>query len=90
LWRPSPDDLAALQRDWEDLAGLIGSGQTEAITGKLGRVLQVRPKAATGAVRTRTIDAEGELTHTLPRGFYLRTQFTQRIMQAAFGIHSAT
>lgn len=85
LWRPSPDETRALRHDWEELAGLIGRGDVEAITGRLGRFLQVRPKAANGRVRTRSIDAEGELTETLPRGFYLRTQFTAQILRAAFG-----
>ncbi len=88
LWRPSPDEEAALRHDWEELAGLIGRGDLDAITGRLGRYLQVRPKAAHARVRTRTIDAEGELTETLPRGFYLRTQFTARILHAAFGAPS--
>lgn len=85
LWRPSREETSALRHDWEELAGIIGRGDVEAITGRLGRYLQVRPKAANGRVRTRSIDTEGELTETLPRGFYLRTQFTARILTAAFG-----
>ncbi len=84
LWRPDDEERDALRRDWEELAGIIGRGDIEAITGRLGRFLQMRPKAANARVRTRTIDAEGELTHTLPRAFYLRTQFTERILQRAF------
>lgn len=85
LWTPSDEELSALRHDWEELAGIIGRGDIESITGRLGRFLQVRPKAANASVRTRAIDAEGELTQTLPRGFYLRTQFTARILAQAFG-----
>jgi DNA mismatch repair protein MutH len=35
-------------------------------------------------VRRRAIDAEGELTETLPRGFYLRTAFTAAILRDNF------
>jgi DNA mismatch repair protein MutH len=85
LWRPDEDEITALRHDWEELAGIIGRGDIETISGRLGRFLQVRPKAANASVRTRAIDAEGDLTLTLPRGFYLRTQFTERILHAAFG-----
>ena len=85
LWSPSVEQQRALRYDWEELAGIIGRGDIDAVTGKLGRYLQVRPKAAHGGVRTQAIDAEGEMHMTLPRGFYLRTQFTQQIMRAHFG-----
>ena len=38
------------------------------------------------SVRTRSIDAEGTLLETLPRGFYLRTQFTRAILQAHYAL----
>jgi DNA mismatch repair protein MutH len=84
LWSPSESQARALKADWEQLAGLIGRGDLEAINGRLGEVMQLRPKAANAAVRRRTIDAEGELSETLPRGFYLRTHFTAAILKAGF------
>ncbi|MEQ9321313.1 MAG: DNA mismatch repair endonuclease MutH [Polyangiaceae bacterium] len=84
LWSPSPEQEAALREDWDELAGIIGRGDVESITGRLGRFLQVRPKAANASVRRRAIDADGGLLVTLPRGFYLRTQFTAAILREAF------
>jgi DNA mismatch repair protein MutH len=84
LWSPSPDEEAELRFDWEELAGLIGRGEHDAITGHLGKWLQVRPKAANAQARRRAFDAEGGITDALPRGFYLRTQFTARIVQQAY------
>ena len=80
LWSPSEEQEAALRFDWEELAGMIGRGDIERVTGRLGRYLQVRPKAAHGGVRRRSIDTEGRMIETLPRGFYLRTQFTARAL----------
>ncbi len=80
LWSPSPQDEADLRFDWEELAGLIGRGDVESITGHLGRYLQVRPKARDGSSRRRGFDVDGAPFEALPRGFYLRTQFTERVL----------
>ena len=85
LWRPSPDELGALRFDWEDLAGKIGRGELEDITGHLGRVLQIRPKARDSRARSNGFDADGALTRSLPRGFYLRASFTHAILVRHFG-----
>ena len=39
LWSPSAEEESALRFDWEELAGLIGRGEVEAITGHLGKWL---------------------------------------------------
>jgi DNA mismatch repair protein MutH len=80
LWSPDPDEEAALRFDWEELAGVIGRGDVEALSGKLGRCLQVRPKARDSRSRRRGIDAEGAFFSTLPRGFYLRASFTAQLL----------
>ncbi len=81
LWSPTEADDAALRADWESLAGLIAQGRTEEITAHFGAVLQVRPKGANAAARIRTIDGEGDWHLAAPKGFYLRTHFTGRIIQ---------
>jgi DNA mismatch repair protein MutH len=86
LWSPSSEDVAALRGDWEELAGLIGRGDLDQITGHLGRVLQVRPKARNAASRRRSVDAEGRAVDVLPRGFYLRTRFTAQLLAREFGL----
>jgi len=86
LWSPSPEEELDLRFDWEELAGMIGAGRVEDITGHLGRFLQVRPKAANSHARSRGTGADGALIATLPRGFYLRTSFTARILARHFAL----
>jgi DNA mismatch repair protein MutH len=80
LWSPDPEEEAALRFDWEELAGVIGRGDVEAVTGHLGRFLQVRPKARDSRSRRRGTDTEGAFFSTLPRGFYLRASFTAGLL----------
>ena len=80
VWSPSAAEDATLQTDWEELIELIATGQREAITGRLGTFLQIRPKAADRRALTRAADATGIPDVTLPRGFYLRASFTRRIL----------
>jgi DNA mismatch repair protein MutH len=89
LWTPSDADLAALRFDWEELCAVIGRGDVETLTGHFGRYLQVRPKAADARSRRRGVDRDGLPMATLPRGFYLRTQFTARILSEHFVVGSS-
>jgi DNA mismatch repair protein MutH len=86
LWSPSREEEDDLRYDWEELAGIIGRGDVESINARIGRYLQVRPKAANASVRRRSIDAEGVTIETMPRGFYLRTSFTARILAEHFAL----
>jgi len=88
LWSPSEADVAALRLDWEELSAVIGRGDVEMLTGHLGRHLQVRPKAADARSRRRGVDRDGASIATLPRGFYLRAQFTAKILAEHFAIGS--
>jgi DNA mismatch repair protein MutH len=69
-----------LRDDWEQLAEMIARGDVAQVTGHLGKVLQVRPKAASGRSRRRAPDEEGAVQWTMPRGFYLRPAFTAAIL----------
>lgn len=84
LWSPSEDELDILQTDWEEFMELISLGQVETITAHLGEYLQIRPKAANASVVTTGIGRNGLRKQTLPRGFYLRTLFTNQILQSQF------
>lgn len=84
LWSPSPVEAARLAQDWEDFMERIALGQVETISAHQGDILQIRPKAAHGRVLQPAIGPEGGLIQTLPRGFYLRSQFTQGLLQAHF------
>jgi DNA mismatch repair protein MutH len=85
LWSPSPVEDEILRFDWETLAGLIGSGDVERITGHLGTALQVRPKARDGSARRWGLDEDGVRVRQLPRGFYLRSRFTHGIIERMLG-----
>jgi DNA mismatch repair protein MutH len=86
LYRLGEDDEALLRADWEDLAGLIGRGHVESLTGHLGRFLQIRPKAAHSRARRLGFDADGVPFAALPRGFYLRASFTRALLARHFAL----
>jgi DNA mismatch repair protein MutH len=86
LWSPNVDEEADLRFDWDELSGRIGRGDVESITGHLGRFLQVRPKAADSRSRRIARDVDGAAFSALPRGFYLRATFTERVVRARFGL----
>ncbi len=76
FWRPSEEEERVLRADFDELMGMIGMGRIEDLTARDGEILQLRPKARDGSVRTTTWDRDGELIATVPRGFYLRARFT--------------
>jgi DNA mismatch repair protein MutH len=80
LWTPNADEQRLMRADWERLAEMIAAGDVEQITGHLGEVLQVRPKAPHGRSRRRAPDEEGAVQWTMPRGFYLRPRFTGAVL----------
>ncbi|AIW17875.1 DNA mismatch repair endonuclease MutH [Vibrio coralliilyticus] len=84
IWSPSASEELQLKTDWEELMELIVLGQVEQITARHGEVLQLRPKAANSRVLTEAYGASGKPIMTLPRGFYLRTQFTAQILEQNF------
>ncbi|KNC87972.1 DNA mismatch repair endonuclease MutH [Trabulsiella odontotermitis] len=84
LWSPSEEEERQLRMDWEELMDLIVLGQVERITARHGEVLQLRPKAANSKALTEAIGAHGELILTLPRGFYLKKNFTAALLARHF------
>lgn len=84
LWRPSSLQDSMLRQDWEELMDLIALGKVEKITARLGQHLQLRPKAANGKALTEAVGQDGGVIQVRPRGFYLRKNFTQLILQDAF------
>ncbi len=81
LWQPNEHEQAILQQDWEDTMEKVSLGQFGQLNARFGEALQVRPKAANSRVTTDVFDGEGNQAKTLPRGFYLRPNFTQSILQ---------
>ena len=86
LYRLTAEDEAVLRADWEELAGVIGRGHVESLTGHLGRFLQIRPKAAHSRARRVGFDADGAPFAALPKGFYLRPSFTRELLARHFAL----
>lgn len=84
LWSPDQVQENQLRDDWEELMEMISLGQVEKITAKHGQYLQLRPKAANGSVLTQAIGESGQIIQSRPRGFYLKKEFTQQVLNAFF------
>ena len=84
LWQPSDHQVALLRKDFEDALDTIAMGNIEHIDARFGELLQIRPKAANSQSLTEAIGPEGHTILTLPRGFYLRPQFTRQIVKQQF------
>jgi DNA mismatch repair protein MutH len=80
LWQPTQAQLKTLQMDWENALEMVNLGKVDQLNARQGEILQVRPKAANSKALTKAFNRQGESIETLPRGFYLRSQFTQQIL----------
>jgi DNA mismatch repair protein MutH len=80
LWSPTPEQERVLAADFEEILGRVGAGGIEGLSARVGRWLQLRPKAAHGRVRTTAPGQDGERVSTVPRGFDLRARFTGAIL----------
>ena len=81
------EELAQVQRDFEELMELIAAGKGPQITARVGTIVQMRPKAADGRQVTSVVNVEGGISATRPRGFYLRRAYTQKICALAAARH---
>ncbi|PCS23610.1 DNA mismatch repair endonuclease MutH [Candidatus Enterovibrio escicola] len=84
IWQPSAEEEAQLKVDWEELMEFIVLGKVHKINARHGEYLQLRPKAANSKELTIAYGDRGQPIKTLPRAFYLRTQFTARILSHYF------
>jgi DNA mismatch repair protein MutH len=80
LWSPTPAQQRVFAADFEEILGRVGAGGIEGLSARVGRWLQLRPKAAHGRVRTAAPGRDGDRVSTVPRGFYLRARFTGAIL----------
>lgn len=80
IWSPNQEEEYILRSDWEELMELIVLGKFDQISARHGEALHLRPKAANAKALTEAYSANGKPIKTLPRGFYLRTQFTEQIL----------
>ena len=81
LWSPSREQARILEQDWQELVEMLCFGEFDKVSAKHGKYLQVRPKAASSTSLVHTTLADGDAGLTLPRGFYLRTRFTNMLLQ---------
>ena len=81
FWKPDQQTSRLLAQDYNDFIEKISLGEIETITAHQGEILQIRPKAANASVLTEGIGETGQAIRTLPRGFYLRSEFTNKIIQ---------
>lgn len=81
FFRPTSAQERVLRADFEDLLGAIGAGHVEDLTARDGQVLQLRPKAKDGSVRTLAFDRDGTPIETSPRGFYMRARYVGAILR---------
>ena len=86
LWSPNKEEEELLRQDWEELMDMIVLGEVEQISARHGQVLQLRPKAANSKALTRAIGRNGQPIMTLPRGFYLKIEFTHQLLQRHFAL----
>jgi DNA mismatch repair protein MutH len=83
LWSPSPTEEALLRADFElFVRGYFRRGLASAITGHLGRVLQVRPKGRDATDLRDAYDGEGRPTRVGKHGFYLRPAFVEGLLRS--------
>ncbi|MBN2573339.1 MAG: DNA mismatch repair protein MutH [Deltaproteobacteria bacterium] len=83
LWHPSPDQEAALRADFElFVRDYFRKGRAADITGHLGKVLQVRPKARNARDLRDAYDPDGRPVRLGKCGFYLRPAFVGGILAA--------
>ena len=80
IWTPTQKQETAIRIDWEEHMELIITGQINRLDSRMGVVLQVRPKALNARQLTTSHDEEGLKITTLPRGFYLRSNFTGTLL----------
>lgn len=81
LWSPSPIVETILKNDWLELSSMIHFGEIEKISAHLGTYLQIRPKAAHSRILSQTLNESGEEIVANPKGFYLRTILTRKILE---------
>jgi DNA mismatch repair protein MutH len=82
LWSPTPEDDAQLRADFDELRSLLAEGALARLDARVGTALQLRPKAADNTPTAWAQDEDGDWVRTVPRGFYLRTSFTSRMLCA--------
>jgi DNA mismatch repair protein MutH len=84
LWTPSPGEEAALRQDFEQVVrDYFRRGRAAEITGHLGAVMQVRPKARNARDLRGAFGPDGNPMRIGRCGFYLRPAFVREILRSS-------
>ena len=84
LWHMPKSIESILKEDWEELTERLRLHHFESLNGKLGKYLHIRPKAPNSKTWITLLNHSGEPIKVVPKGFYLRSQCTQKILQEYF------
>ncbi len=82
---PSAEELQTIRDDWSELMEMVSLGEVNSITARIGTIIQMRPKAASGRNLTCCTGPDGRMIKTRPRGFYLRREFTAALCRRCSG-----
>lgn len=80
LWSPSTDEEAELAADWQTMGECVALGELWRLTGRMGKVMQLRPKGATAQEHAWVVGEDAEWARAMRRGVYLRPAFTAAIV----------
>lgn len=84
LWSPDAGEEALLRADFDHVVrAYFRRGRTDEITGRVGRVMQVRPKGRNAADTRAAFGPDGFATRVGKCGFYLRPAFVDRILSSS-------
>ncbi|MDZ4694284.1 MAG: MutH/Sau3AI family endonuclease [Deltaproteobacteria bacterium] len=84
LWSPSREEVGRLQADFEHIVrDYFRVGRGAELTGHVGAVLQVRPKAQNNRDMRAAYNAVGQRVALGKMGFYLRPAFVGAILRTA-------
>ena len=81
FWQPNKKQEEQLKQDWQELSDMIVLGEIDKISSSMGKYLQIRPKAANAYALTENKNMSHKNNTTLPRGFYLRSSFTNTLIK---------
>ncbi|HSX20186.1 MAG TPA: DNA mismatch repair endonuclease MutH [Gammaproteobacteria bacterium] len=80
FWHMDAATENTMRTDWEELMEMLQLGYGKELSAKYGTILHIRPKAANSKTLINYVDAQGQDTKIVPKGFYLRANFTREIL----------
>lgn len=80
FYQPTSKVWAQMAADYNEFNELICSGHSTTITGSMGTILQLRPKALNSKITTLVRNEHGDLVAATPKAYYLRADFTRKIL----------